>query len=106
MNIERDKVLTEMIGECYHEFHNDRAFRICDYCNKGYNQTNDFDSWDGLGKLATYCKKQKWWYKFIEYNTYTYTITEFCERTNESIFLDPNKFADAIYEFLQEIQNY
>ena len=47
---DRDKFLTEAMGECYH----DRQFSWCNLCKKQYPPFYDFSTWPGMGKLREF----------------------------------------------------
>ena len=57
---ERDKFLTEAVGECWHEWSDigDTPPRFCKVCEKFEPHTYswDFSSWDGFGKLLKYMR--------------------------------------------------
>lgn len=102
---ERDKFLTEAIGECWHEWKevcragNCWGYHECQECGKLLGQykpveQNNFSTWQGLGKLWEWATQQEWWYLFL----YTYG-------DGNNIYyryINPTKFADAVYEFLKK----
>ena len=64
-NIQRDKFLTEAMGECWHvtKQRKDHQFEDCIKCGKGglfVNNTNDFSTWEGFGKLYNWVMEQEW----------------------------------------------
>ena len=93
MNIERDKFLTEAMGECWHE----RRFPNQCSCGKKLHSgaiitgNNDFSTWDCFGKLWNWSHKQEWWALFRI--NYVEVIDS---------YIHPDRFADAVYEFLKE----
>lgn len=104
-NLERDKFLTEAMGECWHErkdFSEDGYGTYnCKHCNKRFGGHGgqledrlDFSTWAGFGKLWEWSQKQEWWPDFKELNGYPNHIYE--------DFINPNNFANASYEFLKE----
>lgn len=115
--MERDKFLTEQLGECWH-----KAIKklpaagythlgVCkcgawselkgrDYAHIPFTflQQNDFSTWDGFGKLWEWSKKQRWFTKVILFRRYG---------DEEQLVLyptmvDPDNFANAVYKFLRE----
>lgn len=52
----------------------------------------DFSTWIGFGKLWGFSTKQDWWIDFMT----EYGFMEFIE------YINPDKFADAIYEYMQK----
>jgi hypothetical protein len=95
-NIERDKFLTEMMGECWHEQGKANyaggmfLFWTCAKCKEGFKKSdiNDFSAWEGFGKLWEFAIKQDWWQGFLN------------KQTTEII--NPDRFSNAVYEFLKE----
>lgn len=85
MNTERDKFLTEAMGllERWHDG---------DFIRTG-NSIN-FSTWQGFGELWEWSKKQEWWYEFWKID-FGISIIK-CELIN------PNNFANAVYNFLKE----
>lgn len=92
MNIERDKFLTEVMGITYLEKH-----RLVDL---GNNLLCTTDSWAFFGALWEWATKQEWWPTFFCYlfktKPYDAVIEVF------GCFVNPNHFANALYEFLKE----
>ena len=80
-NKERDKFLTESMGECWHEF------------------SNNFSTWEGFGKLWEWAVKQEWFSDFLKHaeKIMKMPITGWIE-----YFVQPDRFADALYKFLKE----
>lgn len=111
MNTERDKFLTEAMGECWHEyetrdifidsFFGSHLYNFCTKCNitdKDAKPYTNFSTWDSFGKLYSWCKEQEWWtmfcyYRFGDGNYIGYKVFE---------FIDPDKFANTVYEFLKD----
>lgn len=107
-NEERDKFLTEAIGECWHHEGETVAdakhyvdFYICSKCHKTWKYRVDFSTWKGLGKLWPWAQKQEWWKTFI-YEGYTHPSKNVGSEVQMTIFIDPDRFANAVYEFLKE----
>ncbi len=98
MNTERDKFLTEAMGESWHRC-DEWAF-YCEQCAKNVPISEDFSTWEGFGKLFEFSKNQIWWKKFRLIN---HSLPDLFNvgLLNEDL-IDPNSFADAIYEFLND----
>lgn len=93
-NIERDKFLTEAMGECWHQWCTKSSFSgFCDKCQTQIvdKTQNDFSTWEGFGKLWEWAQKQDGWRDFIAY--------EF--GWGDFSIIDPDKFANAVYKFLK-----
>jgi hypothetical protein len=114
MNKDRDKYLTEAMGDCWHIVNYGR----CEKCNKVIHRDRDeiddyslnlhFSSWDGFGKLWIWANEQRWWYNFW-CNSLLWTSK--CYRPDFMItdefrfsFVNPDNFADALYVYLKEYQ--
>lgn len=98
-NLERDKFLTEAMGECWHDVK--RAQGVAGFC---YNcvicraqdvWNNDFSTWPGFGKLWEWAQKQEWWF-LLNYDDRT------DHKTVDMELIHPDRFADAVYSFLKE----
>ena len=141
MNLERDKYLTEMLGECWSSpyyfvsraiYGEPRAFgnlgpfirrdnvfqgtkeecEIFIRANLGYEDqevkrkkviNNNFSTWTGFGKLWSWAKEQDWWPSFKEISIGVddeFNIPDGWPIDEE--YIDPDKFADALYKFLKE----
>ncbi len=98
MNKERDKFLTEAMGECWHKF----SGLYCIKCHAYEDfdtetKRNDFSTWEGFGKLWEWSKSQSW-YKALEWRlSDTDAVGHIAAR-----FVDPDLFADKVYSFLKE----
>lgn len=77
MNTERDKHLTEAMGECWYQ------------SNQTYN--TNFSTWEGFGKLWEWSQKQEWWEDYI--NNF---------ENHSLINVNPDRFADTVYTYLKE----
>lgn len=99
MNTERDKFLTEQMGECWHEFSHEKkapcgTYKVCVCGRENYIFPCDntyFSTWDGFGKLWEWAQKQPFWMKMIG----KFHAEGFYH------FINPGRFADAVYEFLK-----
>jgi len=104
---EINKFLTEAMGECWHDFV--RTCYCCPPCCSkcGADETNatvynfDSDDWEGFGKLWEWAQKQEWWKTFI-YEYYTQPAKNVGSELHMTQFIHPDRFADALYDFLQE----
>lgn len=78
IKIERDKYLTEKMGYCWHDWH------------------TDFSTWEGFGKLWEWCTKKAspMLFEAMEISFNGDMITQ--------DIINPDKFADAVYEFLKQ----
>lgn len=105
--MERDKFLTEYFGECWHEWdavyyhpwEDEPVDYRCKKCNilmttsgSPHNGLRNFSSWTGFGWLWEKCQEQKWWEELNPGDDDYIPIR----------FVNPNCFADEVYEFLKE----
>lgn len=80
--------LTEAMGECCPKF----------FKKYGYHKQIDFLTWEGFGKLWEWARRQEWWKYFI-----WETIDDDCQKDMiDQSYVDPEKFAKAIADFLQK----
>lgn len=91
MNIERDKFLTEAMGECWYEHTMTCGYNLTrtgEYISdiKSTSYPNDFSTWEGFGKLLEWCQKQ---------DDMTLAQSKMC-----LAYLTPDRFADSIYRYL------
>lgn len=98
-NIERDKFLTEAMGECYHEWSRCALVSICIKCfatceGSIYDPINNFSTWTGFGKLWEWSIKQDWWRGFA------YTTQHEIYNIGPAL-INPDNFANAVYEYLK-----
>lgn len=117
---ERDKFLTEVMGECWHEwdgvttkpYHDGATIYYCKCgdriiynphesftkdVNKHFIIANDFSTWEDFGKLWGWCEKQVWWIDFQKSLQCRSDIGPYCFG-----IVNPDKFADAIYKYIKE----
>ena len=102
MNEERNKFLTEVMGECRHEFYDETSKGcLCKTCGldlKCLNlQHTDFSTWKGFGTLWEWAYKQNWWKPFV----FKCNLIDDVYHMNTSV-VNPDKFADAVYQYLKE----
>lgn len=98
MNTERDKFLTEAIGEKpYRRFFvsTDRQGGSGDgyYAKDGVK--NDFSTWPGFGKLWEWAGKQGFWLKMMQ----RYQQEGFYH------YIHPDRLADDVYAYLKHKEN-
>jgi len=128
-NVEREKFLTRLIGDCWHEsdhsipYHDNEIVHICkcgeysyhihpwdDKNNVQFRQKNDFSTPDGFFKLLNWLKQQD--HHVIgaildqdKEKPYTALgLNPVCIKY-QSLFLkeiDPDKFANKVFNFLKE----
>lgn len=116
MNTERDKFLTEAIGECWHEINGTvNNVGVCEKCGEKvpycsnvesyyryspqkvkdmYSRfNNDFSTWGGFGNLLTNHSKL---------NLTTIDMSELIIRCSPYEDTFPDRFATQVYKFLKE----
>lgn len=113
---ERDKFLTEAMGECWHKshstipYHDNTIIHVCKCGERGslydlfssneanyFHQDNNFSTWEGFGKLWNWSQKQPWW----GVGLMGMDMYDGCIKIPLYIF-NPDRFADAVYEYLKE----
>lgn len=120
VHTERDKRLTEAMGECIHPkiilkksvnaSRRDWDRYVCSKCFKEidaedtpfddndkpyFDLENDFSTGNGFIKLWEFCQKQEWWYDFLNKDQ--------CFGFAISVSLiHPDRFSDAVYSYLKE----
>ena len=107
MTTERDKFLTEAMGECWHEWKwipgDGRSCKNCDIDlygrdNPTYSQivetpeNPDFSTWVGFGKLWEWAIDQEWFHLFLMVDN----------KSGPVDVIHPDRFATAVYEYLKE----
>lgn len=114
MNEERDKFLTEQMGECWHEaicyYEEQWPYSLTYECSCGYrwdqkdrDKVNfNFSSWEGFGKLWEWAQT-KYWFKEIPFNFDDNRYHD-CYMLFPVEFINPNEFANAIYSYLKDRQ--
>lgn len=104
---DRDKFLTEAMGECWHSW--SYSDRRCLKCNLSYTIIHvgfhiapkdggyiDFSTWEGFGKLWAWAIGQKWW------DNFRWDIAKSPPHWIPQKIINPDNFANAIYGFLKE----
>lgn len=98
MTTERNKFLAEAIGGFWHKSVYTGAGNKCT-CGKWWSECMklhpDFSTWEGFGKLYEWVELQEWHYDFL-------SSLESEQHTFNHKWLNPNKFANAVYEYLNE----
>ncbi len=99
---DRDKFLVEAMDE---EYIDRDGKSIVEIVATLYEQ--DFDTWDGFGHLLNWAKDEDWWEEFI--GEYGVVICK-DENAQPEHYLPvdlmvPDKFADAVMDFLQEMED-
>ena len=107
MNTKRDKFLKEAMDKCWREpnswpaQHSYFLYKECSKCGALYPcQFDDFSTWNGFGKLWTWVIERDWWDNF-KYQKYCGAYCDIDVHIDETD-IDPDRFANAVYEFLKE----
>jgi len=103
---ERDKFLTEAMGECWHKWDptNVEQGFTCRHCGRQWHHLlakTDFSTWQGFGKLWEWAQKQEW---FKDFCVETPMYSEGEDRDWIDAMLDlthPDRFASEVHEFLK-----
>lgn len=123
MNEQRNAFLTDAIGKCWHEWEAKGEYvsaSQCIKCGKYWPkyplydidietlqkaEAPAFSTWAGFGVLFEWAKQQEWWEEFVSDLCILGLNSVFggapAVMTDCFDFLDPDRFADAIYEFLK-----
>ena len=103
MNTERDKFLTEAMGECWHNIiRTDIPRHTCTRCGEGhdalfdFNPHNNFSTWEGFGKL--------WEWVSLQENMMCGLSSRYNgeQAKIKLIYINPDNFANAVYTYLKE----
>ena len=112
MNTERDRFLTEAMGECWHiaereviPENGDTPYNLCrcgrKMCLGDFLYNPNFSNWIGFGKLWDWSQKQEWWGYFVH--------KQYCKKGKQLTvdellqnLINPDRFADAVYAYLKE----
>jgi len=101
MNTKRDEFLTEAMGEHYWDHECDEADCSC------HEDRMDFSTWPDFGKLWEWAQGQEWWGVFGDDIVYGESEIAHekhqCRISDLEYFIHPDRFANALYEFLKEI---
>jgi len=108
MNTQRDKFLTEAMDEEWHRC-DENAF-YCDQCRNNVPDSADFSTPDGFFKLWDFILMQP--YKtelLIDYIPSIAAVEECVGEVREVELLaytvSPDRFANAVYEFIKNLKN-
>ena len=99
---DRDKFLTEAMGECcVHEWYKPKGYisgHFCKKCNtywpvKPESQSGivNFSTWESFGKLWKWAKNKEWFCLMMAHNG-----------CGPHDIVNPDRFAAAVYEYLKE----
>ena len=106
MTDEDRKLLTEAMGECWHELEYDRdeGHSFCKLCGDIPAWPNrmhrTFDNWNDFGVLWEWASKQDWWLDMVAYFEGDANFRAFC--LIDTRMIDPIKFAEATVKKLRE----
>jgi len=101
----RDKYLTEAMGGMWLPILN---MGMVKGPEDSESTTTRFGSWSGFGKLWTWAQQQEWWgplwFDVLCEHTDTGAYCQVDEHGYQfdETFVHPDRFADALYAFLQE----
>jgi hypothetical protein len=112
----REKFLTGKIDGCDHEYieYNDRRrgggekWLACRYCNITRIPMNyDFSTWKGFGVLWNWASKQEWFGEVALALNHHEPDSEGiyhkdCMNDINMFYINPDRFATAIYDYLSE----
>ena len=87
---DRDKFLTEAMGECWHQRQRHGTYL--------YYKNNYISTWQGFGKLWEWAEDQKWWDEFVDKDLVSRGHKPWLFPLG---WINPNNFANALYEFLK-----
>jgi hypothetical protein len=101
MNRDRDQFLTEAMGEVWHVVEEGfvEGFGDTFKCSCGLDgyparmcrkKNKTFSTPDGFFKLWEWCENQTWWFEFWH------------DKAWIELVRNPDKFADAIYDYIQK----
>lgn len=105
----KNKILTELIGECYHDFSfyeeyesNKCIGRVC-RCGaiEGPIKQNNFSTWEGFGKLWNFIQTQSWFDHFMwKCSPFIDTILALSGPSGKKWNINPVKFSDDVYNYV------
>lgn len=94
----RDKYLTEAMGFCYHTIEAAETFPRygCSKCGLDVDDCidNDFSMWEDFGRLWEWAIDQEWWDDLEK----EYDLPR---RMVPNVIIHPERFAQTIYEYMQ-----
>lgn len=103
MNFGRDEFLTKAMGHEWHTCHSDPECWYCEECAKNKYKTNSFSTWEGYGELRKWALNQGWFPTFIASRS-GHPWTRFSGCVEPSFLIDPDNFANAIFDFIKRMQ--
>ncbi len=97
---EINKVLTEAMGDCWHDWDGKASWSLKDMCRCGAHpachlQSPNFSTWEGFGKLWEWAIDQKWWPEFEAHQGLP-------KHWVPKKLIKPEFFAEAVADFLQK----
>jgi len=106
MNEERDKFLTELMGQCWHDYDMDKPINtysleayICKKCKGFILGNNDFSQEEDFIKLYNWAKTQNTLKKIID----EYEEQNFHDQENGKFYRE--KFADSVYGIFKQTKD-
>ncbi|HOP85725.1 MAG TPA: hypothetical protein PLM71_11710 [Syntrophorhabdaceae bacterium] len=106
MNEERDKFLTELMNQCWHDYDKDKPINtysleayICKKCKGFILGNNDFSQEEDFMRLYTWAKTQKVLKETIE----KYDEQNFHDKENGKFYRE--KFADSVYTIFKQTKD-
>jgi len=100
MKEQRDKYLTEAMGECWPDFAPNGFCRKCN-CDKRFPYHIDFSTWQGFGKLWEFVQNRKLISEFLVWFTSRTVAQDYGSNWIRWELMTPDQRSDAVYEFLQ-----
>jgi hypothetical protein len=109
---EKDRVIVESLGECWHEWEYYSSYRLageesderCVKCKrfKSELKVDSLSTWEGFGWWWERAQKMEWWVEFIVWLQHKYLRSNFQYdvRMIPIVFTNPIRGRDALYEFL------
>jgi hypothetical protein len=101
--MKRDQSLTEAMGECWHDYSQDKEGEWygdprCSKCRQLRSDIPlpDFSTWRGFGKLWEWAQNQEWWSDFC--------TAQGCTGYIPGNLIHPDRFATAVYSFLKGLK--
>lgn len=95
MKVERDKFLTETMGELWNN-----ELCPCEECKSFWTNTN-FSTWEGFGKLWEWSQKQIGFSEMISQTCY-YEMRKNEFSKGYKKIIHPDYFANAVYNYLED----
>lgn len=92
----RDKFLTEAMGEAWWS-HEVTYGRQGDKWLYKTQTPNNFATWQDFGKLWEWSQQQHWWTTLVAYTLIANSASEMY-----MTYINPDRFADAVYKYLKE----